>query len=1030
MNEKQAKRKLAAILSADVKGYSRLMEDDEEATVRTITGYREVMTGLIEGQNGKVVDAKGDNLLAEFPSVVDAVRCAVKVQKELKLRNNELPENKKMEFRIGINLGDVIEEEETIYGDGVNIAARLEGLAEGGGICISRTAFDQVKNKLDVGYEYLGEHSIKNIAEPVRVYKVLMEPEYADKVIGEERPKQKQWRWAAVASAVVLIVVAGAFAIWHFYFPPPMEVASVEKMAFPLPDKPSIAVLPFENMSGEPKQEYFSDGLTDQIINGLSKIPNLFVISRNSTFTYKGKPVKVQQVSEELGVRYVLEGGVQKAGDRIRITAQLIDAIKGHHVWSERYDRVLEDIFAIQDDITLEIAKAMRIELIEGEQARLWHRGTTTNLKAYEKVLEGMSYNYRYTKEDNTRARQLFEQAIALHSGYANAYSMVGWTHWNDARFGWVESRAKSMKMAFKYAQKAIELDDTLDYAHTLIGGIYLLKRQYEKNIAQAERAISLNPNGAHNNIFMAGALGCSGRWEESIGFAEKAMRLAPFPPTYYFWLLGRSYFMTGQYDKAVETFKKAVHVNPDYLVAHAFLAACYISLDRQAEAAAEAKEVLRINPKFSLESYTKTLPYKNRADIERYVVALRKAGLPDKAPLPLPDKPSIAVLPFTNMSDDPRQEYFSDGITEEIITALSKTPKLFVIARNSSFTYKGKSVMVQQVGRELGTRYVLEGSVRKAGNKVRITAQLVDAQTGHHLWAERYDRELKDIFALQDEITMRIIAELRVNLTVGESARLRAKGTENLQAYLKYIQGSETLLRITKEDNALARKIAEDVIVLDPQYAAAYRLLGATYWMDVFFGLSKSPKKSIAKAMELNQKAIALDDSYSIAHCQLGWLYTMTGKHEEGITKIERALELAPNDANAHMWMSYVLRLAGRNQEAIRYSERAVRLNPIPPSWYFRGLALNYLYAGRYDEAITACKKGLDQAPNDILTHVTCAAIYGRAGLRDAARAEAEEVLKINPKFSALSYAKRLPYKNQADRDFFFEALRKAGLK
>jgi adenylate cyclase len=282
MAEERAKRKLTAILSADVKGYSRLMGEDEEATVRTISAYREVMTGLIEGQNGRVVDAKGDNLLAEFPSVVDAVRCAVKIQKELKVRNDELPENRRMEFRIGINLGDVIEEEKTIYGDGVNIAARLESLAEGGGICISRTAFDQVKNKLDVGYEYLGEHSVKNIAEPVRVYKVLMKSEYSGKVIGEERPKPKQWRWAAVASAVMLIVVVGAFAIWNFYFrSPPMEVASVEKMAFPLPDKPSIAVLPFVNMSGDPEQEYFSDGLTEEIITALSKVPKLFVIARN-----------------------------------------------------------------------------------------------------------------------------------------------------------------------------------------------------------------------------------------------------------------------------------------------------------------------------------------------------------------------------------------------------------------------------------------------------------------------------------------------------------------------------------------------------------------------------------------------------------------------------------------------------------------------------------------------------------------------------------------------------------------------------
>ena len=645
------KRKLSAILSADVEGYSRLMGEDEDATIRTLTTYRELMATLIQKHRGRVVDSPGDNLLAEFGSVVDAVRCAVEIQEELRVRNAELPENKRMHFRIGINLGDVVEEGERIYGDGINIAARIEGLAEGGGICISGTVYDSIKNKLSLSYESLGEHTVKNITEPVRVYRMRVGPEAVVK------PRPRYWHKAALAALVILIVAAGAFAIWNFYFrPPPIEPASVEKMAYPLPDKPSIAVLPFSNMSEDPKQEYFSDGLTDQIINSLTKMPHLFVIARISTFTYKGKSVKVQKVAEDLGVRYVLEGSVQRSADRVRITAQLIDALKGYHVWSERYDRELKDIFAIQDDITMEITKAMRIEITEGEQARLWQKRSTTNLKAYLKFLEGQSYQYRQTKEDNTRARQLFEEAIALDPDFANAYVSLGYAHWLNARHGWVESRAKSIKIAFKYAHKAIELDENSDLAHTLIGGIYLLKREHDKNIAQAERAIAINPNGAWNNIFMAGALGCSGRWEESFGYAEKAMRLTPFPNVAYYWLLGRSYFMTGQYDKAIKTFKKAVHVNPDYLVARAFLAASYSSLERQAEAAAEADEVLRINPKFSLDSYAKTLPYKNKADIERYISALRKAGLPETPPLPLPDKPSIAVLPFTNMTEDPKQ--------------------------------------------------------------------------------------------------------------------------------------------------------------------------------------------------------------------------------------------------------------------------------------------------------------------------------------------------------------------------------------
>jgi adenylate cyclase len=630
MAEKGFKRKLTAILSADVAGYSRLMAEDETATVKTIASYREVMASLIKQHRGRVVDSPGDNLLAEFSSVVDAVQCAVAVQNEIQTQNAELPDNRRMEFRIGINLGDVIDEDDRIYGDGVNIAARLEALADPAGICVSKTAFDQIETKLPLGYEYLGEQSVKNIPKPVGAYRVLMKPEAAGKVIGEKRFLGKFSRKTAMNTIIGLVIIAAGLIGWNIYLyqSKKVEPASVEKMVFPLPDKPSIAVLPFANMSEGPKQEYLGEGLTDQIINSLSKIPNLFVIARNSTFTYKGKPVKVQKVAEDLGVRYVLEGSVQRSADRVRIAVQLIDAITGRHKWSESYDREIEDIFAIQDDITMAITKALNIELGQGEQARLWQKRSTTNLKAYLKYLEGVSYFFRSTKEDNSRARQLFEEALALDPDYASAYGFLGWVHWSDARYGWVESRGKSIETAYKYAQKAIELDDTLDPAYRLIGGVYLLKRQHEKTIAQAERAIAINPNGAGNNAYIAGALGCAGRWEEGLGFAEKSIRLSPFPPVIYYWILGRAYFMTGQYDKAVETFKKAVHVNPDYLVARAFLAASYSSLDRQAEAAAQADEVLRINPKFTLESYAKTLPYKNKVDIERYVAALRKAGL------------------------------------------------------------------------------------------------------------------------------------------------------------------------------------------------------------------------------------------------------------------------------------------------------------------------------------------------------------------------------------------------------------------
>jgi adenylate cyclase len=630
MSPESSVRKLTAILSADAKGYSRLMSQDEEATVKTLKQHRATISGLVSEHRGRVVDSPGDNILAEFGSVVDAVKCAVEIQGSLKVKNAQLPENQRMEFRIGVNLGDVIGDEDRVYGDGVNIAARLEGLAEAGGICVSGTAFDQVKNKVPVGYQYLGKQTFKNIPDPVRTYRVLMEPESAGKVIGEEERKKTRWEWKAVAAVAVMVLVAGGF-VWNFYWRvPKIAPASTEKMAFPLPDKPSIAVLPFANMSGDPKEDYFSDGLTEQIITSLSKFQRLFVIARNSTFVYKGKPVKIQKVAEDLGVRYVMEGSVQRTGDRLRITAQLIDALTGRHLWSERYDREFKDIFVLQDEITVKILKAMSIELTEGEQARHWFKvkGQTENLKALEKGYEGMAFMMRGTKQDNDKARQLSEEAITLDPNFAAPYVTLGFTHFWDARYGWSESPGKSLQRAFELAQKALAQDDSNDAAHSLLASCYLLTRQYDKALAEAERAVAINPNGAGDFIILAAVDGCAGKWDESLFYAKQSIRLNPLPETGDYWILGRAYFMTAQYDESIATWKKALKANPDYLLAHVFLAACYSSTGRDAEAAGAAKEVLQINPKFTIESYAKTLLYKNQADVERELAALRKAGL------------------------------------------------------------------------------------------------------------------------------------------------------------------------------------------------------------------------------------------------------------------------------------------------------------------------------------------------------------------------------------------------------------------
>jgi adenylate cyclase len=623
MTEERLKRKLTSMLSADVVGYSRLMEHDEAQTVKTLTTYRALMTELITQHGGRVVDSPGDNLLAEFPSVVDAAESAVAIQKELKAKNVELPENRRMEVRIGINLGDVIAEGERIYGDGVNIAARVESLSDSGGISVSGTAYDQIAKKLPLGYEYIGEQKVKNIEKPIRVYKVLMDPEAAGKVIGEKRPISRQWRWAALA----LIVVACALAIWNFYFRPPFEPASVEKMAYPLPDKPSIAVLPFDNMSGDAEQDYLADGISENIISALSRFSQLFVIARNSTFTYKGKPVKVQQVSEELGVRYVLEGSVQKSGNRLRITAQLVDAIKGNHIWSETYDRKLEDIFAVQDEVTKEIISALNVELTQGEQARTAAKGTD-NLEAYLKVMQAQDNVYRHTIENNALAQQLAQEALTLDPTYAMASRILGVTHMHDILLGRSKSPKESLGKAIRLVKKAIELDDQDGESHAALGFMFVLIRQYDQAVAEVERGIALEPNVADIYGWSGIIYRYVGRWEDAITAYEKAIRLNPIPPDFYLQGLGLAYGWTGRYEEGITELRKAIHNEPNSPYSRLFAVAVYSMAGRDEEARTEANEVLRLNPKFSLKKWGKSLKYKNQDDQERLMSALSRAGL------------------------------------------------------------------------------------------------------------------------------------------------------------------------------------------------------------------------------------------------------------------------------------------------------------------------------------------------------------------------------------------------------------------
>jgi adenylate cyclase len=626
------KRKLTAILSADAVGYSRLMAEDEAATVRTLASYREIMASLIKQHRGRIVDSPGDNLLAEFSSVVDAVQCAVAVQSEIQTRNAEMAENRRMEFRIGINLGDVIDEKNRIYGDGVNVAARLEALADPGGVCVSKTAFDQIETKLPLGYEYLGQQSVKNIPKPVGAYRVLMKPDAVGKVIGEKRFLGRISRRTAMVAIIILIMVAGGLISWNIYLHQSkrIEPASVEKMAFPLPDKPSIAVLPFNNLSDDTDQNFIADGISENIISALSKIDELFVIDKVTTLTFKGKAVNVKKVAEDLGVRYFLEGSVQKSDDTIRINTRLIDAVTGYHMWSEIFDREMKDFFQLLDDITHKVVVELQIKLTHGEQVRKWYG--TTNFESWGYTVKGTSLFETYTKANNERAKELFNQSLAVDSKNAFALCMLSWTYVIDARLGFSKSPSESLEKATQIAQKAQAIDDSLPEVHALWNTIYLFQRQYDKAIAAGQKSIELGPNSAVSYILFAQTMCYAGNFEDAVYLAERSIRLSPYCPVWYSTWLARSYRHAGRYEDALDVFEEILDraQKGEYYPSNALfhLGITYAMMGKYEEARIHLAKSINQNSNI-VDYYRHHYSYfKNSDHFKNIFDSLRKAGI------------------------------------------------------------------------------------------------------------------------------------------------------------------------------------------------------------------------------------------------------------------------------------------------------------------------------------------------------------------------------------------------------------------
>jgi len=629
--ETKPTRKLRAILSADVKGYSLLMADDEAFTIQTIKEYRNIISSCIEQHTGRVVDSPGDNILAEFASTVDAVQCAVEIQRLLKKENDRFVEDRRLVFRIGVNIGDVVHDGDRIYGDGVNIAARIEGLAEPGGVCVSRNAYDQIKKKLGFEYEYLGEQQVKNIKDPVRVYKVLMTPADAAKLVDDERkPSKAKWivAVAAVTSIIIFVIV------WQLFEQKPMVVKeeAVQHLAPVSSDKPSIAVLPFTNMSNDPEQEFFTDGMTDELITNLSKISGFLVISRNSSFVYKGKTVPIKQVANELKVKYVLEGSIQRVGDRVRIRAQLIDGTTDHHIWAESYDAVMENIFDLQDKITKNIASVLEVKLTTKEQNRLAAK-ETANIQAYDAFVKGWEHLLRETPDELEKAISLFEEAIELDPMYSRAQAALAWAYLSSSlRLMWqdfIEPHNRLRLMARKHLELAMR--NPTSTAHLVASKMALFRRQYEESIVQAELALAFDTNDPESNLNMALVLMATGKPEEGLEFVNKTLQLDPRNMGAPLAAAGMAYFILGDLQKAATMTERAIDHNPTIAGRYESLSAIYALLGRIQDAQVAHDESLKAwdfgRFPADLTTIMSSFLVKDRQVADRYADGLIKAG-------------------------------------------------------------------------------------------------------------------------------------------------------------------------------------------------------------------------------------------------------------------------------------------------------------------------------------------------------------------------------------------------------------------
>ena len=1000
-----AKRKLAAIMFTDMVGYTALGQKNESLSLALVNEQRRLLRPIFKRHRGREIKTIGDAFLVEFQSALDATRCAYDIQRAIREFNISLSEDKRLTLRVGVHVGDVVESKSgDISGDAVNVASRIEPLAEHGGVCITRQVYDHVQNKFELPLESLGMKSLKNVQSPVQVYKMVMPWERQEKRSSDQ-----------ITERVNLVTDL---------------------------DPLRIAVLPFSSMSPDPNDEYFADGITEELISKISLVRELSVISRTSVTSFKkahGK--KMIDIGRELKVGTILEGSVRKVANRVRISAQLIDVQSDKHLWAENYDRSLEDVFAIQSEISQTVADALRIRLLKQEKERI-QKPPTTDLEAYTLYMQGLFQYNKTTKEGYTDALQYFEQATRKDPQFALAYSWMARAYSFLSFFG-LSPSSKAYPKAREFAQKALEIDELLPEAHISLGSVlYFYDWNFTGAEAEYRRAIELNPSLALAHTSIAFALLYQLRnIEEVTAEARRALELDPLSAS-NLTRVGRLFLYTGRYDDAIEILSRALKIDSNVTLAKDNLGLAYVQtgrfeigislieeanrmsggndplqrndlayayakagmVDRAKRVLSELLEMERENP---TSGYAIASVYSNLGETDKAYDWLGKAcnerlgilrgiktdfafdnirsdprylGLLERIGLMLPeekfqrtqttqmifDKKRIAILPFANISPDPNDEYFADGMTEELINVLSQIQELRVIARTSVNHYKKTDKALSQIAQELNVGTILEGSVRKAGNKVRATVQLIDAQSQEHEWSQNYDRGLDDIFQIQSDIAKHVAENLKVKILGAQQARIEKKETENNDAYLAYLKGRALLHSRDEKALRAAKEQFELALSLDHKFARAYSgLADALYLLGGY--MYDSIGESTKRAKSLAQRALELDPNLAEAHASLGVILQHENYTAGAEQEYKLAIKLNPSYSSTYQFYGNLLAVCERFEEMYQQFVLAEEADPLSDI-VLDNVQLGLMVMGRIQEGKAKLDKLGTLAPNGFL--------------------------------------------------------------